>query len=116
MGQGRGTHGGLVAVHVGVLEGQHGRGEQGTAWGAGSRSGHERAGLAAGRGWGAGRSRARGNGQGALRQGSRYQTRGTAARTWGKQEAAVGEAGSPSPAGGPSGGGGGKRERGRRRA
>lgn len=30
-----GTHGGLVAVHVGVLEGQHGRGRAGAAWALG---------------------------------------------------------------------------------
>nr|XP_055247586.1 cuticle collagen 39 [Gorilla gorilla gorilla] len=43
--------------------------------------------------------------------GSGPERAGLAARTCRKQEAAVCEAGSPSPAGGPSGGGGGKRER-----
>lgn len=104
MGAGRGTHGGLVAVHVGVLEGQHGRGEQGAARGADSRNGREWAGLAAGRGWGACRSRAGSGGQGALGLSSHNRTGGAAAKTYRKQEAAVGEAGSPSPAGGPNGG------------
>lgn len=46
-----------------------------------------------------------------LSAGTQDRTRCAAARTCGKQEAAVGEARSPSPAGGPSGGGGSKRER-----
>lgn len=46
-----------------------------------------------------------------LSAGTQDRTGCAAARTCGKQEAAVGEARSPSPAGGPSGGGGGKRER-----
>ncbi|XP_055288902.1 translation initiation factor IF-2-like [Moschus berezovskii] len=72
-----------------------------------------RRGLRGGRERAAGRGGCRegDGGDGLLSAGTQDRAGGAAARTCGKQEAAVGEARSPSPAGGPSGGGGSKRER-----